>query len=173
MAYDKAVDSAQLETALTATANAIREKAGNTDACAWDATTGFASLIAAIQAGGGGIDGKRFLTGMVTPASDGYTIKVAKYDEIVNDFGGTLPEQLTVMWWEETYTEAYGAKFAMTHIIPSLKGAVHYWSNGLTRTSMQNVCYLSTSSGFTLVTYSNTAGYFKTTTSYRWLLVEG
>lgn len=63
MAYDKVVDSAQLNAALTATANAIREKAGNSDACPWDASTGFASLISAIQAGGGDV---KFATGTFT-----------------------------------------------------------------------------------------------------------
>lgn len=63
MAYDKVVDSAQLNAALTATANAIREKAGNSDACPWDASTGFASLIAAIQAGGSDV---KFATGIFT-----------------------------------------------------------------------------------------------------------
>lgn len=73
MAYDKVVDSAQLDAALTATANAIREKAGNADACAWDASTGFASLIAAIQAGGGGGEVK---TGTVTFATAGEEILI-------------------------------------------------------------------------------------------------
>lgn len=54
MALDKIVDSAQLDGALTATADAIRDKTGGTEQIAWDAGKGFADAIAAIAAGGGG-----------------------------------------------------------------------------------------------------------------------
>lgn len=50
MAYDKIVDSAKLDTAMTATANAIRGKTGGTDQIAWDETTGFASAVSGIEA---------------------------------------------------------------------------------------------------------------------------
>lgn len=49
MAIDKAVDSAVLDSTLTAIADAIREKAGTTDPIAFDA---MAAAIAAIEAGG-------------------------------------------------------------------------------------------------------------------------
>lgn len=55
MAYDKVVDSAQLDGAMTATAGAIRAKTGGTDPIAWDAATGFAAAVRAIATGGGGI----------------------------------------------------------------------------------------------------------------------
>lgn len=54
MAIDKAVDSATLDTGMTATANAIRAKSGGSASIAWDAAKGFADAVAAIPTGGGG-----------------------------------------------------------------------------------------------------------------------
>lgn len=51
MAYDKIIDSAKLDGALSATANAIRAKNGDNAKIPWDATTGFANAIAAIASG--------------------------------------------------------------------------------------------------------------------------
>lgn len=48
MAYDKVVDSAVLDSTLTAIANAIREKGGTSDPIAFDA---MAAAVAAIEAG--------------------------------------------------------------------------------------------------------------------------
>ena len=66
MAYDKVIDSAQLEAAITASANAIREKTGDTALIQWLAEKGFAEAIAAIEAGGG----VRIYSGTYTPQSD-------------------------------------------------------------------------------------------------------
>lgn len=66
MAYDKVVDSVQLETAITATANAIREKTESTDLIEWLASKGFADAIAGIEAGGG----VKMVTGSFTLAED-------------------------------------------------------------------------------------------------------
>lgn len=54
MAYDKAVDSTQLDADLTTVADAIRTKGGTTATLAFP--NGFASAIAAISTGGGGSD---------------------------------------------------------------------------------------------------------------------
>ena len=62
MPYDKVVDSAVLESGLTSIANAIREKAGTSDALAFPA--GFTEAIAAIQAGGG----LSLISGEITPS---------------------------------------------------------------------------------------------------------
>lgn len=51
MPYDKLIDSAQLDGALSATANAIRAKRGDASPISWNATTGFASAISAISGG--------------------------------------------------------------------------------------------------------------------------
>lgn len=52
MAYDKVVDSAQLDGAMTSTANAIRAKSGGSGTIPWNAATGFADAVADIPSGG-------------------------------------------------------------------------------------------------------------------------
>lgn len=52
MAYDRVVDSAELDAGMTATANAIREKTGSTDPIVWDASNGFKTAVEGIVAGG-------------------------------------------------------------------------------------------------------------------------
>ena len=53
MAYDKIVDSAQLNTAMTYTANCIRNKTGGTNQIVWDSAKGFGDAVDAISSGGG------------------------------------------------------------------------------------------------------------------------
>lgn len=48
MAYDKVVDSAALDAAMTYTANRIRNKTGGTDQIAWDSAKGFGDAVDAI-----------------------------------------------------------------------------------------------------------------------------
>lgn len=52
MAYDKVVDSAALDAAMTYTANRIRNKTGGTDQIAWDSAKGFSDAVDAIPTGG-------------------------------------------------------------------------------------------------------------------------
>ena len=52
MAYDKVVDSAALDSAMTYTANRIRNKTGGTDQIAWDSAKGFGDAVDAITGGG-------------------------------------------------------------------------------------------------------------------------
>lgn len=52
MAYDKVVDSAALDAAMTYTANCIRNKTGGTDQIAWDSVKGFGDAVDAIRSGG-------------------------------------------------------------------------------------------------------------------------
>lgn len=52
MAYDKVVDSAALDAAMTYTANRIRNKTGGTDQIMWDSTKGFGDAVDAITGGG-------------------------------------------------------------------------------------------------------------------------
>ena len=49
MAYDKVVDSAALDAAMTYTANRIRTKTGGTDQIAWDSAKGFGDAVDAIS----------------------------------------------------------------------------------------------------------------------------
>lgn len=51
MAYDKVVDSAALDAAMTYTANRIRNKTGGTDQIMWDSTKGFGDAVDAITGG--------------------------------------------------------------------------------------------------------------------------
>lgn len=51
MAYDKVVDSAALDAAMTYTANRIRNKTGGTDQIAWDSAKGFGEAVDAITSG--------------------------------------------------------------------------------------------------------------------------
>ena len=53
MAYDKVVDSAALDAAMTYTANRIRNKTGNTNQIIWDSAKGFGDAVDAISSGGG------------------------------------------------------------------------------------------------------------------------
>lgn len=56
MAYDKVIDSAKLESAITATADAIRAKTGSTEKIPWDAEKGYKDAVESIPEGGGGTD---------------------------------------------------------------------------------------------------------------------
>lgn len=51
MTYDKVVDSAALDAAMTYTANRIRNKTGGTDQMAWDSAKGFGDAVDAITSG--------------------------------------------------------------------------------------------------------------------------
>lgn len=51
MAYDKVVDSAQLDAAMTYTANRIRNKTGDTNQIMWDSAKGFGDAVDAITSG--------------------------------------------------------------------------------------------------------------------------
>ena len=53
MAYDKVVDSAALDAAMTYTANCIRNKTGGTDQITWDSAKGFGDAVDTISSGGG------------------------------------------------------------------------------------------------------------------------
>ena len=52
MAFDKLIDSVQLEAAITATADAIRAKNNTTDPIEWTESEGFADAVSSIRTGG-------------------------------------------------------------------------------------------------------------------------
>ena len=52
MAYDKVIDSTQLDAAMSYTANRIRNKTGDTNQIAWDSAKGFGDAVDAISGGG-------------------------------------------------------------------------------------------------------------------------
>lgn len=53
MAFDKIIDSTQLDAAMSYTADRIRAKTGGTDQMAWDSAKGFGDAVDAISSGGG------------------------------------------------------------------------------------------------------------------------
>ena len=53
MAFDKVIDSTQLDAAMTYTANRIRNKTGDTNQITWDSAKGFGDAVDAISSGGG------------------------------------------------------------------------------------------------------------------------
>ena len=61
MAYDKVVDSAALDAAMTYTANRIRNKTGGTDQITWDSAKGFGDAVDAITGGGNPFEMFKFL----------------------------------------------------------------------------------------------------------------
>lgn len=105
MAFDKAVDSTALNAGLTKIADAIRAKGGTEGTMAFP--DGFAEMIEAIQAGGGGINAT---AGTVTVASD-------SNDYIVTHGLGEVPKFFVIGMIEnyntlssetEILIEAYG-----------------------------------------------------------------
>ena len=53
MAFDKVIDSTQLDSAMTYTANRIRNKTGDTNQIIWDSAKGFGDAVDEISSGGG------------------------------------------------------------------------------------------------------------------------
>lgn len=79
MAFDKIVDSTQLDAAMTYTANRIRNKTGGTNQISWDSTKGFGDAVDAISGGGSsGVD------------------ENLKYATKVSFAGATLPDTFEV-----------------------------------------------------------------------------
>ena len=61
MAFDKVVDSAQLDAAMTYTANRIRNKTGDTNQIMWDSAKGFGDAVDAITGGGNPFEALEYL----------------------------------------------------------------------------------------------------------------
>lgn len=181
MAYDKVVDSAQLNAALTATANAIREKAGNSDACPWDASTGFASLIAAIQAGGGG-GNVEATSGTFTPSADITCTKASPYS-ISHGLSGE-PDFFMLLATGSTLNKKYMLKSAQ-HIGKRLTGTygmIAYggttYQNGTTvytdyyQCSSNTVSAVSVSATEATIAYSSVDTVLASGKKYFWVAVR-
>lgn len=103
MAFDTVIDKAQFESALTASANAIREKTGSTDSIEWLADKGFADAIGAIETGGGGGSDEEWFndgdTHIWITLSDGRTspiLGICLNGTATVDWGdGTAPDVIT------------------------------------------------------------------------------
>ena len=81
MAFDNVIDSEKLESEITATANAIRAKTGETSKIRWEENTGFATAVNAITTGGGSSEDVRYVTFM---NEDG-TVELGKKAVAVGD----------------------------------------------------------------------------------------
>lgn len=116
--FYNAVDSTMLDTALTATADAIRAKTGKTDSVAWNESSGFEGAIYAISSGG------KIAVGSITLSSATRTLTVSglnfKPKHVVVRFhytftGGTSPTEHTVVSAEygmRTSLTAYNGQFS-------------------------------------------------------------
>ena len=81
MAYDKVVDSAALDAAMTYTANRIRNKTGGTDQIAWDSAKGFGDAVDAITSGSPESDPREVYQG-TRPAE---WLRLPDYDKVGNN----------------------------------------------------------------------------------------
>lgn len=79
MAYDKVVDSAALDAAMTYTANRIRNKTGGTDQIAWDSAKGFGDAVDAITGGASPESDPREVYGGERPAE---WLRLPDYDKV-------------------------------------------------------------------------------------------
>lgn len=118
MAYDTIIDKAQLEGAITASANAIREKTGDTALIEWLADKGFADAIAAIEAGSGedSLLGHRAIKGSFTPAenilSEDYSLDIPFTDFVELLPMGIYTSQVAFLLWSEFNDNAGGVVYA-------------------------------------------------------------
>lgn len=99
MAFDKLVDSAKLDAALTATADAIRAKTGSTEPIPWDAETGFKTTVESMEVGGGG--GTEWESLM--PATDITFTNGGEYISFDVVYPLTLEKQYKVKWDNSEY----------------------------------------------------------------------
>lgn len=80
MAFDKVIDSTQLDAAMTYTANRIRNKTGGTDQIAWDSAKGFGDAVDAITGGSQESDPREVYQG-TRPAE---WLRLPDYDKVAN-----------------------------------------------------------------------------------------
>ena len=80
MAYDKVVDSAALDAAMTYTANCIRAKTGGTDQIVWDSAKGFGDAVDSITGGSPESDPREVYQG-TRPAE---WLRLPDYDKVAD-----------------------------------------------------------------------------------------
>lgn len=144
MAFDTVIDKAQLEGAITASANAIRGKTGSTEMIPWDAGTGFADAISAIETGGGGeIDVSVLGNAMPLDVKAGVIFSsengIAQVGTHVctGDASGKPIILKVEKVTSDTYdgsTDYTGEEFILLDIYPKSNGTVNVTYGGLTKT---------------------------------------
>lgn len=126
MAYDKVVDSAALDAAMTYTANRIRAKTGGTDQIAWDSAKGFGDAVDAISSGGGSSSVYENLK---------YSNKAVFTDVSVPELGDTF--EVTMPPNQTDFSSIFGRNSLFKHFIvhsnaqpTSMRGAFSQVNNG-------------------------------------------
>lgn len=111
MAFDKVVDSTALDTALTATADAIREKTGTADPITWLEELGFSEAIAGISAGGG-----------VKIATGTYTVASNQNDVIIEHDFGEIPDVVLTWADQKSSTQSGYMGYMLLGVVTPLDG---------------------------------------------------
>lgn len=174
MAFDTVIDKSRLEAAMTATADAIREKTGDTADCEWLSDTGFAKLIAAIEAGGGstGVAGLTKASGSFKPTST-----VSSY-AVEHDLG-VVPKYVYIKWASNVRpTSVATSPLLVAVLTPELSfGVAAYYQSsgnityayvkysdlGLTLGSVTNITATSTE-----ITFNSGSGRFSSSYTWSW-----
>lgn len=104
MAFDKIIDSSQLDTALTATADAIRSKTGSIDPIVWNSETGFKASIESMDVGDGGNAESDIEWELVMPATDIVFVDGGEYITFENVYPLILGATYKVKWGNDEYT---------------------------------------------------------------------
>lgn len=102
MALDKIIDSARLDGALSATADAIRSKTGATDPIPWDEAAGFKAAVDAMTVGGTSVSEWE----TVMPETDITFVDGGEYITFENVYPLTLGAKYKVEWGGVEYTGA-------------------------------------------------------------------
>lgn len=97
MALDKIIDSAKLDGALSATADAIRNKTGATDSIPWDSSTGFKTAVESMEVGGSSE------WGTVMPATDVAFTDGGEYISFETVYPLTTGKRYKVKWGDTEY----------------------------------------------------------------------
>ena len=175
MSIDRAVDSAVLDTNLTAIANAIREKGGTSDPIAFDA---MAQAIAAIESAANTVNGKKYMTGTFTVSREARVVEniVSKAD-ITDAFGyevkGRDYKHIAGYYDEGAKSNVVnGALYCIGFL--GMDATPHYYNeSSISRASMSS-SYIRlevVTYNFSIAAYSATYG-FKPGRVYRWFIME-
>ena len=161
MAYDKVVDSTALETAIAATANAIREKTGDTALLEWVASKGFADAIAGISGGA-----------IVETGSFVVAEEVSRYDLALSKDNGNYVDVLAVF---AIPNSGNGGRSGVRVFLLVRNSGSEYakYTYGYMASANYFPLVSTHSESSTDVVVMNASGEFKTDVTYKWLAIWG